>query len=73
MSIDKTLRRKNSLARTRCVLTRHERIEKMLSDGRWEEGRSPYGLPKVRVQKLQLKKAKPKKEEADDKKKKKGK
>jgi small basic protein (TIGR04137 family) len=58
MSIDKSLRRKNTLARARSVLTRGERIQKMMDDEKWKEGRSPYGLPKVRVVKLVLKKAK---------------
>ena len=35
---------------------------------KWKEGRSPFGLPKVRVQKIVLKKAKKEKaaEEGDD-------
>lgn len=63
MSIDKSLRRKGGLTRTRCVLKRSERILKMLEDGKFAEGRSPFGLPKTRVQKVVLKK-KAKKEEA---------
>ncbi len=58
MSIDKSLRRKNSLARARSVLTRGERILKLKELEKWEEGRSPFGLPKVRVQKHVVKKAK---------------
>ncbi len=49
MSIDKSLRRKNSLQRSRNVLTRAERILTMKNEERWPDGRSPYGLPKVRV------------------------
>lgn len=63
MSIDKSLRRKNQLARSRNVLTRGERIQVLQDEERWKEGRSPYGLPKVRVLKI-AKKAKVKKEEA---------
>jgi small basic protein (TIGR04137 family) len=64
MSIDKSLRRKNLLERSRNVLTRGERIKVLQSDERWTEGRSPFGLPKVRVLKI-AKKAKGKaKEEA---------
>lgn len=62
MSIDKSLRRKNTLARARNVLKRGERIKVMQDDERWPEGRSPYGLPKVRVMKI-AKKAKKAKEE----------
>lgn len=58
MSIDKSLKRRASLARQRSVLTRGERIAVLQEQDRWQEGRSPYGLPKVRVQKLVLKKAK---------------
>ena len=63
MSIDKSLRRKNSLQRARNVLTRGERIKTLMDDERWQDGRSPYGLPKVKVVKLVVKKAKKAKEE----------
>lgn len=58
MSIDKSLRRKNSLARARSVMTRGERILKLKEQEKWVEGRSPFGLPKVRVVKHVVKKAK---------------
>lgn len=58
MSIDKSLRRKNSLARARSVLTRDERIKTLMETDRWTEGRSPFNLPKVRVHKIVTKKAK---------------
>lgn len=64
MSIDKSLRRKNMLARSRNVLTRGERIKVLQDEERWPEGRSPYNLPKVRVMKAAKKAPKPKKEEA---------
>ncbi len=63
MSIDKSLRRKNQLARSRNVLTRGERIKVLQDEERWQEGRSPYGLPKVRVIKIVTKKPKKAKEE----------
>ena len=63
MSIDKSLRRKNQLARARNVLTRGERIKTLIDEERWQEGRSPYNLPKVKVVKLVVKKAKKAKEE----------
>jgi small basic protein (TIGR04137 family) len=62
MSIDQSLRRKNMLARSRNVLTRAERIKVLQDEERWKEGRSPFGLPKVRVLKIKAK-AKAKKEE----------
>lgn len=58
MSIDKSLRRKNSLERARSVLTRAERIQKLKEQEKWVEGRSPFGLPKVRVVRLVVKKSK---------------
>jgi small basic protein (TIGR04137 family) len=63
MSIDKSLRRKNQLQRARNVLTRGERIKTLQNEERWTEGRSPFGLPKVKVIKLVVKKAKKAKEE----------
>jgi small basic protein (TIGR04137 family) len=63
MSIDKSLRRKNQLARARNVLTRAERIKTLQDEERWQAGRSPYGLPKVRVHRIVVKKAKKAKEE----------
>ncbi len=64
MSIDKSLRRKNSLERARNVLTRGERILQMQKEDRWLDGRSPYGLPKVKVAKIVVKKAKKKEDKA---------
>jgi small basic protein (TIGR04137 family) len=63
MSVDKSLRRKNSLARARNVLTRGERIKVLQDEERWQDGRSPYGLPKVRVLKIVKKAKKAAKEE----------
>lgn len=63
MSIDKSLRRKNQLQRARNVLTRGERILQMQKEERWPDGRSPFGLPKVKVIKIVVKKIKKAKEE----------
>jgi small basic protein (TIGR04137 family) len=64
MSIDKSLKRKGGISRVRCVMKRSERIQKMMDDGKWVDGSSPYGLPKTRVQKVVIKK-KAKKEEGE--------
>lgn len=56
MSIDKSLKRKGGMTRQRCVLTRAERIAKMIENGQWGDNKSPFGLPKTRVQKVVLKK-----------------
>jgi small basic protein (TIGR04137 family) len=63
MSIDKSLRRKNSLQRARNVLNRGERIKTMIDQERWQDGRSPFGLPKTKVIKVVIKKVKKAKEE----------
>ncbi|MBE6427662.1 MAG: small basic protein [Planctomycetaceae bacterium] len=66
MTIDKSLKVRAALIRTRSVLTRAERIEKLQSSDRWTEGDSPVGLAKVRVYKLQMKKKKKEAPEGDD-------
>jgi small basic protein (TIGR04137 family) len=63
MSIDKSLRRKDSLVRARNVLTRGERIKQMQNEERWPDDRSPFGLPKVKVVKIAKKVKKAKEEE----------
>ena len=65
MTMDKSLRVRAGLARARSVLTRAERINRLKSADRWQEGDNPLGLPKVRVYKLALKKKKKKKEEEE--------
>jgi small basic protein (TIGR04137 family) len=47
MSIDKGLKSRSALSRHRNVLSRDERIEAMKADEKWQDGRSPIGLPKV--------------------------
>jgi len=63
MTMDKSLRIQLGLVRARGVLTRGERIAKLQETDRFPEGRSPLGLPKVRVVKLSMKKKKKAKEE----------
>ena len=65
MSVDKSLKLGNRLQRARSVLSRSERIAVLRDEGRWEEGRSIFGLPKVRVRKAKKRsKAKAEKPEA---------
>ena len=47
MSIDPSLKVKGALSRHRNVLSRAERIEKLVEEERWEEGDDVTGLPKV--------------------------
>ena len=61
--MDKSLRIRRGLIRSRSVLTRAERIGRLQEADRWGADASPLGLPKVRVYKLAVKKKKKKKEE----------
>lgn len=72
MTLDKSLQRKGRLVRSRNVLKRGERIDQLKSEERWQEGQSPFGLPKVRViqtvvGKKKKKKTKEEAAEGDDK------
>ena len=66
MTIDKSLKVRTGMMRTRNVLTRAERIEKLKAADRWSDGDSVHGLPKVRVQKISLKKKKKAKTEGEE-------
>lgn len=63
MTMDKSLRVRRGMVRSRSVLTRAERLARLQEADRWEQGDSPLGLPKVRVYKLSMKKKKKRKEE----------
>ena len=65
MTMDRSLRMRHGLVRSRSVLSRGERIERLKATDRWKEGDSPLGLAKVRVYKLALQKKKKKKEEEE--------
>lgn len=49
MSIHRSLKVKSSLLRSRNVWTRVERLEALKKNGEWAEGKSVYGLRKVRT------------------------
>ncbi|REK15519.1 MAG: small basic protein [Planctomycetota bacterium] len=63
MTMDKSLRIRRGLIRSRSVLNRAERLARLKEAERWQEGDSPLGLPKVRVYKLTMKKKKKTKKE----------
>jgi len=65
MSIDKSLVVKDKLKRSRNVLKRDERIERLVDEERWNEGDSVFGLPKVKVVKVKRGKHKEKKKEEE--------
>ena len=48
MTLHKSLKIKNTMKRQRSVLTRAERIAVLEDEGRWLDGESVFGLPKVR-------------------------
>ena len=67
MTIDKSLKVQRGMMGNRSVLTRGERLQKLVASDRWQEGDSVLGLPKVRVVKLTLKKKKKVKKDEDEK------
>ena len=68
MTIDRSLKVKTGMSRSRSVLTRAERLTRLKEADRWQEGDPVLGLPKVRVEKVSLKKKKKAKvvEEGDE-------
>lgn len=58
MTIDKSLKVKAGSVKNRNVLTRAERYQKLLKEGKWSEESTIIGMPKVRVDKIALKKKK---------------
>lgn len=58
MTIDKSLKIKAGSVKNRNVLTRAERYQQLVKQGKWEEGNTVVGMPKVRVEKISLKKKK---------------
>ncbi len=71
MTIDKTLKIKAGANKQRNVLTRNERVARLKQLDKWDEESSAIGMPKVRVEKISMKKKKKVKEEGEDDKKKK--
>ena len=67
MTIDKSLKIRAGAIQNRNVLTRPERIAKLREAERWQEGDAVLGMPKVRVQKVSLKKKKKTKGKEDEK------
>ena len=66
MTIDKSLKINSASIRERNVLTRIERLRKLEETDRWAEGDSVFGLAKVRVEKLALKRKKKVKKEEEE-------
>lgn len=65
MSIHRSLISKKLGLSRRTVLTRYERIQKMMKEGRWKEGiDSVFGLPKLRIYVVKKRKKVKKQKEA---------
>jgi len=66
MSIHSSLRKSGGKTGTaRNVLKRHERLHHLMTRGLWTEGRSAFGLPKVKQERIKAKKAAPKEAPAE--------
>ena len=69
MTMDQSLKVQAGAIKSRNVLTRAERVARLIELERFDEEANVVGMPKVRVMKVSLKKKKKvKKEETDDKK-----
>jgi small basic protein (TIGR04137 family) len=60
MSVHSSLRTSRHGTVSRNVLKRHERVRRLVDQGRWEQGQSVLGLPKVKQLKMKARKAAPK-------------
>lgn len=66
MSIHSSLRVKSGVGDTlRNVIKRHERVRTLKEQGRWPEGRSMFGLPKIKQAKVRVAKKSSGKEAAE--------
>lgn len=64
MSIHPSLRtEKNAAGSLRNVMKRYERVRHMMASGAWVEGRSVFGLPKIKQVKMKARKAAAKEKE----------
>jgi small basic protein (TIGR04137 family) len=52
MSLHKSLVSKATLKRHRNVLSRAERVKRMMDEETWQEGRSVFSLPKVKIRRI---------------------
>lgn len=58
MSVHSSLRSSSSAAGSlRNVMKRHERVRHLMAQGLWVDGRSMFGLPKIKQMKVKTRKA----------------
>jgi small basic protein (TIGR04137 family) len=65
MSLDRSLKSASSLVRHRNVLTRAERLDRLKEAEKWDDNKSPLGLPKVANRKVETGKGGGKEEAAE--------
>lgn len=63
MSVHSSLRVKAGAGALRNVLKRYERVRHMMTNGQWTEGRSVFGLPKIKQLKMKARKSAAKEKE----------
>lgn len=66
MSLHSSLRtRTGAFGSLRNVMKRFERVRHLMAQGLWTEGRSVYGLPKIKQVKMKVRKAAAKEKEGE--------
>ncbi|MFH1338679.1 MAG: small basic protein [Candidatus Omnitrophota bacterium] len=58
MSIHPSLNTSEKNKKVRSVLKRTERLKILMEKGEWEEGKSIFGLPKIKTARIKIKKEK---------------
>lgn len=63
MSVHTSLRSSKQMGATRNVLKRYERVRHLMAQGVWTDGRSAFGLPKIKQTRIKARKAAAKEKE----------
>ena len=63
MSVHSSLRVKSGSGALRNVLKRYERVRHLMTQGKWVDGRSVFGLPKIKQLKMKVRNAAAKEKE----------
>ena len=58
MSIHSSLRSSNAMKKHRSVLKRYERLKTLKEKNLWDDSKSVLGIPKVKMQRIKVKKEK---------------
>jgi small basic protein (TIGR04137 family) len=66
MSMDKSLKKASGLSRQRNVQSRAERLAILQEEGRWDQEKPVYGLPKTRYRDLPAGQSGPKRPDSQD-------